>query len=201
MKRIVILVLLCATVAGMLYWTQPKDTEAEIPSLIRFHVVANSDSYEDQQVKLKVRDAVLEELSPALSHCADEKEAKSYLSEHQEDIRTIAEKVLAQEGYDYSAQTRLADEEFPTKAYGGVTLSAGTYHAQRIILGEGQGKNWWCVLFPPLCFVDITDDISVAEIVTTETGDNADTRESTIPVSGKLQKVEFRSKLMEMILP
>ena len=112
----------------------------------------------------------------------------------------MAENVLAEEGYDYGAETILGDAEFPTKSYGGVTLSAGTYHAQRIILGEGKGKNWWCVLFPPLCFVDITDDMAVAEIRTMDPKDNSGQNNSVIPTEGSLQKVEFRSKILEMLI-
>ena len=200
MKKIIILVVLCLSVAGMLYLTNEKTEMAENTSLIRFHVVANSDSYEDQQVKGKVRDAVLAELSPALAQCTDEEAANDYLAQHQEEIKAVAENVLAEEGYDYGAETILGDAEFPTKSYGGVTLSAGTYHAQRIIPGEGKGKNWWCVLFPPLCFVDITDDMAVAEIRTMDPKDNSGQNNSVIPTEGSLQKVEFRSKILEMLI-
>lgn len=203
MKKIMILTILCCSVAGIILGIGIKEEigSAATPDLIRFHVIANSDSYEDQQIKKKVRDAILAELSPALNQCDDPKAANDYLSNHQKELRTVAEEVLTREGYDYGAKVILGDAEFPTKSYGDTVLPAGTYHAQRIVLGEGKGKNWWCVLFPPLCFVDITDDIAVAEIRNTTSWNNGTENQSVIPTEGSLQKIEFRSKILEMLFP
>ena len=120
--------------------------------LIRLHVIANSDSEIDQQVKLRVRDAVLEKASSlSLSENAEEKIMGS-LTEFED----AAKVVLASYGFDYGAQALFGEFDFPTKSYGNVTLPAGKYTAVRVVLGEGEGQNWWCVMYPPLCFTSET---------------------------------------------
>lgn len=124
--------------------------------LIRFHVIANSDTAEDQALKLKVRDKVLEYISPKLKNSKSIEESREIIKENSEAIRKLAEKVIAQNGYKYSVETKLSKEKFPVKTYGNITLPQGEYEAFRIIIGNGNGQNWWCVMFPPLCFIDIT---------------------------------------------
>lgn len=136
--------------------TDPKAASSEELSekLLRFHVIANSDADEDQAVKLKVKENVLALLSPSLSYAKDREEAKQIISAQMDDILAIAEDTLEENGFSYSVQASIASCEFPVKTYGDLTFPAGTYEALRIVLGEGQGKNWWCVMYPPLCFVD-----------------------------------------------
>ena len=124
--------------------------------VIRFHVIANSDSSQDQAVKLKVRDKVLEYISPKLKKSKSKEESQRILKENDKKIIKIAEDVLRKNGYSYKVSTTLGKENFPVKVYGNITLPQGEYDAYRIIIGSGEGKNWWCVMFPPLCFVDIT---------------------------------------------
>jgi len=124
--------------------------------VIRFHVIANSDSSQDQAVKLKVRDKVLEYISPKLKKSKSKEESQRILKENDKEIIKIAEDVLRKNGYSYKVSTTLGKENFPVKVYGNITLPQGEYDAYRIIIGSGEGKNWWCVMFPPLCFVDIT---------------------------------------------
>ena len=120
-------------------------------SLIRFHVIANSDSVEDQTVKLKVRDAVLESIQQDLASLSDIASAKEYLSDNIPKIREVVNRTLSENGYPECASVSLCKERFDTRAYDTFSLPAGIYHSLRIILGNGTGKNWWCVTFPSLC--------------------------------------------------
>lgn len=124
--------------------------------LIRFHVIANSDKAEDQALKLKVRDKVLEYIAPILKTSKSIEESRNILKQNDKNIRNIAEKVIVDSGYSYNIVTMLSNENFPVKTYGNITLPQGEYEAYRIIIGSGTGQNWWCVMFPPLCFIDIT---------------------------------------------
>jgi stage II sporulation protein R len=124
--------------------------------IIRFHVIANSDSLNDQAVKLRVRDDVLSYLSPKLEKSNSLEESKKILTENSIQVKKIAIEQLRKSGYDYNVKIELSNENFPIKTYGNITLPQGKYQAYRIIIGSGKGQNWWCVMFPPLCFVDIT---------------------------------------------
>lgn len=123
-------------------------------SVIRFHIRANSDSEEDQALKLKVRDAVLSYLEPELSMAENREAAKTIMEEHLEDIENVASSVIHAEGYSYEVQAYLTKEEFPIKSYGDLLFPAGEYEALRVDIGKNEGGNWWCVMYPGLCFVD-----------------------------------------------
>ena len=122
--------------------------------VVRFHVLANSDSREDQTVKLKVRDRILEQFSEELSFSGTKAEALHRLTEQKTALGEAARSVLREEGYGYDAEVFLVREPFPAKDYDGVFFPAGVYDALRIELGRAEGKNWWCVLYPSMCFVD-----------------------------------------------
>lgn len=124
--------------------------------LIRFHVIANSDLEEDQILKLKVRDAILSEMKPILDNQKNVEQSRQIILDNTDKIKTIAEKIIQENNKSYSVNVRLESAMFPTKKYGDIVLPAGKYEALRVIIGDGEGKNWWCVMFPPLCFVDIT---------------------------------------------
>ncbi|SQC00403.1 stage II sporulation protein R [Clostridium tetanomorphum] len=124
--------------------------------LIRFHVIANSDLAKDQNLKLKVRDGVLKYMAPKLEKSKSIDESREIIKKNDKFIRQIAKKILNDNGYNYKIDTNLSYENFPIKTYGNITLPEGKYEAYRVIIGEGRGQNWWCVMFPPLCFVDIT---------------------------------------------
>lgn len=124
--------------------------------IIRFHVIANSDSKEDQRVKIIVKNEILKYISPKLEDSKSIDESRKIIEENNEAIKKIAIKCLNENGYDYSVTSTLGREDFPVKSYGDITLPQGNYEAYRVILGEGKGHNWWCVMFPPLCFIDIT---------------------------------------------
>lgn len=124
----------------------------ELPrDVVRLHVVANSDSQEDQAVKLEVRDAVLKEAARWYGDAATMEEASSQLCAHLQTLTQTARETLAQEGMDYSATAQMTEMYFPTRDYGEFRLPAGRYRTLRVTLGTGEGKNWWCVVFPSLC--------------------------------------------------
>ena len=124
--------------------------------VIRFHVLANSDRDDDQALKLKVRDGVLEKYRTELEKCQSIDDTRNVLIENMEGIVERAEEIIEEQGYDYKVTACLSRDMFPTKSYGDVSFPAGEYEALRIVIGDGKGKNWWCVMFPPLCFVDVT---------------------------------------------
>ena len=118
---------------------------------LRLHIIANSDSEEDQNLKLKVRDAVLESTGELFAEVSGKTEAIAAAEYSANDIKTIAEKIIRQEGFDYSVQVEVTEMWFETRSYEGFSLPAGDYDAVRIIIGKGEGKNWWCVMYPALC--------------------------------------------------
>jgi len=125
-------------------------------NLVRLHVVAESDSEEDQALKLKVRDAVIDYMYDKLSEAKDIEESKRIIGENLNNIKKVAENVIRSSGKESPVTTTLGTYPFPTKKYGDITLPAGNYQALKVVIGNGQGSNWWCVLFPPLCIVDVT---------------------------------------------
>lgn len=161
MKKKTILVIL-ALIAGFIctyyFSEEPKieDIQKEIAErVLRFHVLANSDSEEDQELKLKVKKAVVDYLDTYLNQeVLTLEETKTIVEAQKEEIIQLAEQVISENGYDYSVNAEMTTDYFPIKTYGDVTLPAGEYEAFRMNIGEAKGKNWWCILYPPLCFVD-----------------------------------------------
>ena len=142
-----------ALAAGAVTWGAGllRDSKALEENLVRLHVVANSDSQEDQDLKLQVRDAVVEQLNQVMGTLDSAQAAKDFLSAHLTEIQQTATEVLQEAGSQLKAQVSLALEEFPTRVYDTFQLPAGLYEALRITIGEGEGHNWWCVVFPTLC--------------------------------------------------
>lgn len=122
--------------------------------IIRFHVLANSDSEEDQALKMKVKEEVLKELQAELKGVSGIEDTRKVIQDHIEEIKETAQKVVWEEGYDYPVTVKLEMYEFPVKTYGDCTFPAGMYEALRVCIGKAEGKNWWCVVFPNLCFAD-----------------------------------------------
>lgn len=154
--------------------------------LIRLHILANSDSQADQQLKLQVRDAIVNYLTPRLSGLADSAAARDFIINNQQEIRKVAQTVIAHNGANYPVNIQIGIFDFPIKAYGDLVLPAGKYEAVRLLIGRGEGKNWWCVLFPPLCFVDGANALATSPA-------------SLTPgmVNNGPASIEFRSKLLE----
>ena len=161
MKKGVSLILLCGVLVSI--FSIYKIKTIENPSiddiskkLIRFHVIANSDEEKDQALKLKVRDEVLTYISPKLKNSKSIEESREIIKNENENMINIAKNIVIKNGYNYSVESTLSKEYFPVKTYGNITLPQGKYEAYRILIGEGNGQNWWCVMFPPLCFVDVS---------------------------------------------
>ena len=134
---------------------QSRDQLAD--KVVRLHILANSDSKEDQALKLRVRDRVLERATGLLEQTGDRREAEEVLQSHLPELERIAAEEISACGYEYDVTAEVANTMFPTKEYDGFTLPAGEYLALRIIIGEGNGHNWWCVVFPPLCTTAAAD--------------------------------------------
>ena len=129
--------------------------------LVRFHVIANSDRDVDQNVKLKVKDAVLQEMIPKLNVSESKEETIQIIKINADNIKQIAENTLQKNNMSNDVSVVLNTTFFPTKYYNEFSLPAGDYLALRVIIGNGEGKNWWCVLFPPLCLVDVKKDETI----------------------------------------
>ena len=128
----------------------PSAAECEIyDSTVRLHVIANSDSESDQTVKLKVRDAIVSDLENC--GASSKEEALAYIESHRTYLESLADKTLKDNGFNDTAVIKIGKEDYPTRTYENFALPAGNYTSVRVIIGDGEGKNWWCVLFPPLC--------------------------------------------------
>ena len=168
--------------------------------LIRFHVIANSDSYKDQKLKLKVRDEVISYLQPKLENSNSIEESEKIIKNEYKTLENISKKVISKNGYNYIVKVGLEYSNFPAKQYSSVVLPAGKYKALRIIIGEGKGKNWWCVMFPPLCFIDdqngIIDektDKKLKEVLTEEEYDLIMAKNKN-----EVKNLEFKFKITEV---
>ena len=150
-----LMVALALTMLWGAWSTQEQDVLER--KMIRLHVIANSDAQDDQALKLQVRDAVLAQATDILQQSRDMVDAERKLSLALPAIETAAREKVVAEGYDYAVAARLEQTEFPTKEYDGFSLPAGEYLALRVVIGEGAGQNWWCVVFPPLCTAAATD--------------------------------------------
>lgn len=166
-KWIPALVCIVAAAALMTGMTYRYNELLSNEDFIRFHVVANSDSEEDQALKLKVRDKLIEKINNDLVRLAvaeadadDEKaslnieESRVYIKENLDAIEAAAEEIVREEGYDYDVRAEFGVSWIPEKTYGSVTFPAGNYEALKILIGKAEGHNWWCVLYPPLCLID-----------------------------------------------
>ena len=158
MKKIAKLIAFGLLLTGA-FWlgTVSSDKAVLSEDLIRFHVVADSDSQEDQVIKLKVRDALIEKLESAMENLPDAESAKEYLQAHLPELEKTANEVLSTLKAGYHAVVSLTKEAFPTREYDTFTLPAGVYESLRVTIGSGEGQNWWCVVFPSLCVSASTD--------------------------------------------
>lgn len=153
-------------------------------NIVRLHVVASSDNANDQELKLKVRDSVVEYTNSILLNCDTSQDAYKILYDNIYEIERIAKETVEKEGYSYDVSASLGIFEFPTKDYGNIILPNGEYTSLKIIIGEGIGQNWWCVLFPPLCFVNASASKNLNPIIDNEDTDN-DEDETIVSEEGK----------------
>ena len=160
-------------------------------AVFRLHVIANSDTDEDQQLKLKVRDALLEYMNNLCANCATKEEAISIAITHQNEFQKIAKKTILKNGFNYSVKISINDFYFPTKNYGDISLPAGLYDALRVEIGEAKGQNWWCVMFPSLCFIDISSGV-VDNEAKDNLEENLDKESYTVISDTKKSNVKFK---------
>ena len=143
--------------AWIISYTYAEDVNAGLSqNLVRLHVVANSDSASDQALKLKVRDAIIEFMKDKLANSKNINETKDIINANLQTIEEVSRKVIKDNNSSYEVKASIGNYSFPTKTYGDIALPAGEYQALKVVIGEGVGANWWCVLFPPLCFIDAT---------------------------------------------
>lgn len=166
-------------------------------SVFRLHVIANSNSEEDQNLKYKVRDNLLKYMNNLCINCKSKEEAINIVSEHQEDFKKIALKTIRDEGFSYDINIEIGNFEFPTKHYGDISLPAGYYDALKIEIGDAKGKNWWCVMFPSLCFVDISSGI-VPEESKEQLQNVLSDEEYSIISNNSDYSIKFKFKLLEL---
>jgi stage II sporulation protein R len=168
--------------------------------IIRLHVVANSDSPEDQQLKLQVRDQVITRMSTRFEGLKDITEVKGILLGSLGEIESIARKTIEENGRLYDVKAVFERTDFPTKIYGNLTLPAGSYQALNIVIGEGEGKNWWCVMFPPLCFIDVAHGV-VPEKTMKELKESLTEEEYKLLLSSRTEQkmpVKLRFRILEL---
>ncbi|HHX18315.1 MAG TPA: stage II sporulation protein R [Clostridium sp.] len=156
-KILSIILLLGFITAGIVLASDSESAKSELAdNLIRLHVVANSDSPEDQELKNHVKDEIIKYMKDELKGVRDVDKSREIINGNLKYIKNIAEDEIKRQGKSYPVNVTLGDYPFPTKVYSDISLPAGVYQALRVSIGEGVGENWWCVLFPPLCFVDAT---------------------------------------------
>ncbi len=170
-----IILLIVLMVFGSLQYRQARLAEHLSEKIIRFHVKANSDSQTDQELKLKVRDAVGAFMKEELEDVSDLEESRRILLQNMEKIEERARQVIKANGYSYGVSAQLSYVDFPEKSYGDYTFPAGEYEALQVVIGQGEGKNWWCVMYPNMCFrgsvyevVDEEAEESLREVLTRE---------------------------------
>lgn len=165
--------------------------------IIRFHIKANSDKEEDQALKLKVRDEILKEMGTQFKYSKSIDETRSIVKNNLDNIKSIAQEVIQKEGKDFPVEVFLGRKNFPTRKYGDITFPSGEYEALQVTIGEGKGKNWWCVMFPPLCFADISHsnasnvEKNLKEVLTEE--------EINLLLSDKEPPIILKSKIAEVL--
>lgn len=166
-------------------------------NIFRLHIIANSDSKEDQDLKLKIRDGIINYLENINKNSSSKSEVINFCKNNTNTLKEIAKKIINNSGYNYEVKIEIGNFYFPTKNYANISLPAGYYDALRIKIGDANGKNWWCSLFPPLCFVDISsgvleeDDSNMLEENLTE--------EEFSLISENSTEMNFKFKIIELV--
>jgi stage II sporulation protein R len=197
LKRFLVLIILFSIYVFICAFSYVNAVSANISSSVfRLHVIANSDSAEDQNLKYLVRDALIDYMNSVSKNSNSKDEAISIAYQHKSDFYKIAKKVINDNGYDYNVNISIGNFAFPTKNYGDISLPAGYYDALKVEIGNASGQNWWCVMFPPLCFVDISTGI-VPEDSKETIKDSLHTEEYNLINSAQTADVKFKFKLLE----
>ena len=189
-----VLLFLYTTICAISYAENVSTDIAE--SVFRLHILANSDSKEDQELKIKVRNFLLDYMNSLCSNCKSKEEAIILVEQNKEKFREIALNTVKENGYNYDVKINIGNFQFPTKNYGDISLPAGFYDALRVEIGEAKGQNWWCVMFPPLCFVDISSGI-VPDESKKLMEDNLSEEEFALVSDSSNAEIQFKFKILE----
>lgn len=196
-KRLLLLLLLLFIYTFICAFSYVNAVSTNIQnSVFRLHVIANSDSSEDQNLKYIVRDKVLEYINNISNKIFSKKDIIALVNSNIDEIQKIAENTIKENGYNYSVKLTVGNFAFPTKTYGDISFPSGFYDALKIEIGKASGQNWWCVMFPPLCFVDVTSGIvpqESKEIIKENLSD-----EEYQLVSENSNNISFKFKIVEM---
>lgn len=184
-----IAIMVLSLVAGIM----PIHGESEIyDTVVRLHVIANSDSEEDQELKLAVRDEIIKIVTPAVKDCTSQSEAIAAIGAIMDDIQTTAENTVRDAGYDYGVTVEIGEEHYPTKMYESCAFPEGEYVSLQIKLGQSEGQNWWCCLFPPLCLSAASGDDKINEDAFISVGLTSDQYKMITETDTPKYKVRFK---------
>ena len=187
--RIELSLLIALIICGVLNinaFSQQCDSIRE--KMLRMHVIANSNSEEDQQLKIKVRDAVLSAGKDVFDGSVTSDDAKEKITPHIDYLEKVALNTIKNEGFDYNVKITVENEYFNTRTYdNSVTLPAGNYNAIKVIIGDGKGQNWWCVMFPPMCLPTSVAECEISDVLT----------ESETEIVTETEKYKFKFKIVE----
>ncbi len=196
-KRLIIVLLLLILfifISAISYVSAVSNNIAN--GVFRLHVIANSDSPEDQNLKYIVRDELIKYMNTLAKDCNSKQEVIEIAKNNISNFENIAKKTIKDNGFNYNVTVEIGNFDFPTKAYGDITLPAGTYDSLKIKIGKSEGQNWWCVMFPPLCFVDVTTGI-VPEESKKEMKEAMPEEEYSLISNTNNSEVNFKFKLIE----
>jgi stage II sporulation protein R len=194
-RRLLFVVLVLLSVFGLVW---PVTEAGSLPPFIRLHILANSDSAEDQALKLKARDAVLEQTEGWFDRSQTLEDSRQILLARIPELRRNVERVLEEAGAPQQVKAYYGAYVFPDRCYGQLVLPAGEYEALRLVIGEGQGANWWCVVFPPLCMTEGEVDSQAWEKTREKAEKTAEAAEVTETAEQKIQ-VRPRLKILDML--
>lgn len=204
-KKIIISLILVISAVTISYGAEAYQSMSKINNkVIRLHVIANSDTYEDQQLKYKVRNCIISSFDKEFEIVSSKDEGQNIIINKIDDIRRLASETIKKEGYSYDVNVYYGNYSFPRKQYEEIVLPEGHYDAVRIEIGKAEGNNWWCVMFPPLCFVDFGSKNSAEPVFDINTEKKlrevlTDDEIETIRTKRGLESIKLKSKIFEFI--
>lgn len=166
-------------------------------NIFRLHIIANSDSDDDQKLKLQVRDSIISFMEELEKNCETKEDVINIVNSNISNFKNIAQKTIKENGFDYDVSIEIGEFYFPTKYYGNISMPAGMYDAMKIEIGDAKGQNWWCSLFPPLCFTDISSGI-IDEESNIKLENNLNNEEYSI-ITSTSNSYKFKFKLIEIL--
>ena len=197
LKMVIILTFLLFLYSSICAISYAQNISTDIAnSVFRLHVIANSDTEEDQNLKYMVRDNLLKYMNSICENCKTKEAAIAVVEKNKTAFEEIAMNTIKEEGYNYCVNINIGNFEFPTKDYGDISLPAGYYDALRVEIGEAKGRNWWCVMFPPLCFVDISSGV-VPDESKEFMKNNLSEEEFALVSNQSDNEIQFKFKLLE----